>query len=563
MKNKDQFLKRLGALKQERASFLSHWKELSDYILPRRGRFLSGSGETNKGSKKNGKIIDSTATDAVEILVSGLMSGITSPARPWFRLGTTARDLLEAPGVREWMHHVESSMQAVFAKSNVYDALPQVYEELAVFGTGAMVVLDDDEDIIRCHTLTAGEFMIANDKRNKVNTLYREISMTVGQMIEEYGEDKVSDHVKSSHTAGSVDQWIEVVHVIEPNDGRNLKKADAKNKKYLSVHFEKGGNPEDFLRISGFNSFPAMAPRWHVMGSDVYGRSPAMKALGDIKALQIEQKRKGQGIEKMINPPVNAPAMLKDAIGASMIPGGVNYYDSTTGAPGITPVYQVDPRLGELKADIAETQARISRAFHADLFLMMTQSDRRSMTAEEVIERRSEKMLILGPMLERVHNDLLDPLIDRTFEIMFNRGLIPEPPEVLQGMDLKVEFISMLAQAQQAVGIGAIERGISFLATAAQFDPGVVDKFNFEQAVDEYGLMLGLSPQLLRSDEDVTRIRAEKAEAAAALATKNEQLQQSMIAAQGAKVLSQTDTGGKNALTDMINAGLNKAGAGQ
>ena len=147
--------RRMGALDRERQSWFQHWRELSDNILPRRGQFLSSPGQSDRGRKLNGKMLDSTGTLAARTLASGLMSGVTSPARPWFRLTVGDPALSQAPGVRLWLDRVQEAMLRVFARSNLYNALATVYEELGVFGTGALLILEDDEDIVRAFTALA------------------------------------------------------------------------------------------------------------------------------------------------------------------------------------------------------------------------------------------------------------------------------------------------------------------------------------------------------------------------------------------------------------------------
>lgn len=537
--------KRLAELKREREAFVGHWRELSEFLLPRRGRFLTS--DRNQGDKRNGRIIDNTATLAVRTLASGMMAGVTSPARAWFRLGTPDPELMERGPVRVWLHDVESRMREVFARSNLYNVLPTLYEELGVFGTAAMIVVEDFADVIRCYPMTAGEYMIANGPRLEVDTLYREVSLTAAQAVAEFGREALSRRTLDLYERGATETWIDFVHVIEPNDDRIEDLADAAGKPWRSVWYEKGADVGSCARISGFDGFPAMAPRWHLRGGDVYGSSPGMEALGDVKALQVEQKRKAQGIDKMVNPPMVAPSSLKSQP-ATVLPGKVTFVDVSQGQQGFQPAYLVNPRLAELGQDIAETQGRINRAFYADLFLMLAQSDRRQITAREIDERHEEKLLMLGPVLERLHGELLDPLIDRTFAIMMRGGLVPPPPRDLGGTDLKVEYISLLAQAQRAVGTAGISQLTGFVGGLAAGKPEVLDKLDLDQAVDEMGSMLGVPPRLIVPDDKVAEIRAGRARAqqGAAMAAALQS------AAAGAKTLAQAPAEGRNALTDVL-----------
>jgi hypothetical protein len=543
---RNRYLRRLSDLQNERSNYFGHWQELSEYILPRRGRFLTS--KRNDGSKKNNKIIDSTATMAVRTLAAGMMSGITSPARPWFRLSTPEPEMMEQGEVKQWLFDVEKRMRDIFNRSNLYNALQTIYEELAVFGTGAMLVQEDYNDVIRCYPFTVGEYTLALSDRLEVNTFYREFDITVGQMIEWFGKENCSDGVQAMFRNGHIDKWQTIVQVIEPNFLRDTSKKDRFNMPFRSVYFEKGGSGDKFLAEEGYQEFPVMAPRWHVTGVDIYGRSPGMDALGDVKALQIEQKRKAQGIDKMVNPPMQAPSSLRGQP-ASVLPGGVTYVDNVTGNNGgFRPVYEVNPRLGELQQDIMETQSRIRQTFYADLFQMLSMSNRAQITAREIDERHEEKLLMLGPVLERLHAELLNPLIDRVFNIMLRNKLVPEPPKALQGVEIKVDYISMMAQAQRAIGTASIERVASFVGNLAGAIPTVLDKFDADQAIDEYAEMLGVPPRVVLSDDKVKEIRAQRQQQMA----QQQAMQQLGEGAQAAKVLSEADTGSENMLSTLL-----------
>jgi len=548
-----EYFRRWTDIKDERSTFFGHWQELSEYILPRRGRFLTS--KRNDGSKKNAKIIDSTGTMAVRTLSAGMMSGITSPARPWFRLATPESALMEQSEVKQWLFGVEKKMRDIFSRSNLYNSLQTTYEELAVFGTGAMLINEDHDDVIRCYPFTVGEYGLALSSRLSVDTFYREFQLTVAQVVEQFGYENCSDPVQSLYKTGQLDKWVEIMHVIEPNSARQYNMKDNLNMPYHSCYLEKASKNERKLSSSGYEEFPVLAPRWHVTGVDIYGRSPAMDVLGDVKALQIEQKRKAQGIDKMVNPPLQAPSSLRGQT-ATVLPGGVTYVDTMQGTQGgFRPTYEVNPRLAELQQDIAETQRRISQGFYSDLFQMLTMSDRRQITAREIDERHEEKLLMLGPVLERLHTELLDPLIDRTFNIMVRNDLLPPPPEELGGVTLKVEYISVMAQAQKAIGTGAIERLAGFVGNMAAAKPEVLDKFDADQSVDEYAEMIGVPPRIVVPDDVVQQIREERAQMEQqqmAMEQANQVAQTANVGAQAAKVMSDTDTGGDNLLNNIV-----------
>jgi hypothetical protein len=540
---RQQLLQRWSALRLERSSWWSHWKEISDYLLPRSGRFFAT--DRNRGDKRHNSIYDSTATRALRVLAAGMMAGMTSPARPWFRLTTSIPELDESADVKRWLSDVTRLMQMVFAKSNTYRALHSMYEEMGAFGTAASIVLKDYDDVIRHYVLTIGEYAIAADYRGVVDTLYRECQMTVAQMVEEFGYRNCSKTVQSLFDRGALDQWVTVVHAIEPRAVRDPTKRDSKNMPWRSVYFELSSSDE-VLRESGFKQFPALCPRWLVMGGDIYGNSPGMEALGDIKQLQHEQYRKALGIDYKTNPPLQVPTSMKSRE-VDTLPGGVTYIDTASATVGIRPAYEVNLDLSHLLADIQDVRERIKACFYADLFLMLANGVDQRMTATEVAERHEEKLLMLGPVLERMHNEILDPLIDITFTRMVEAGIVPPPPQDLQGMELHVEFVSMLAQAQRAIATNSVDRFVSNLGAIAQIKPEVLDKFDADHWADIYSDMLGVDPELVVPGDKVALIRRQRAEAAQAQ-------QQAAVLAQGADVaqkLGRIDTSKPNALTDV------------
>jgi hypothetical protein len=546
---RDHCERRLGALKSERSSWEAHWRELAEYLLPRLGRWTHS--DVNRGNKRNASIVDDTATLALRTARSGLASGLTSPARPWFRLGTRDPMLSEWGPVKLWLGTVQELMREVFARSNTYNALGSIYEELLLFGTGAAVQYADHEDVVRTYPYTCGEYFAAVGPRLQVDALYREHTLTVKQTVDTYGRDAVSTQVANHYDRGDYDTRVTLGHAVEVNDDKRGEREDAAGKAWRSVHWEVGAPKGKVLRVAGFEETPFFTPRWDAAPGDAYGRSPAMDALGDTKQLQVQQTKKGQAIAKMVNPPLVAPSSLRGRE-INVLPGGVTYLDPEMGQQALAPAYVVQFRIAELVQDMAETRQRISRAFYEDLFLMLTMSDRRQITATEVAERHEEKLLMLGPVLERLQTELLAPLIDRTFALMLRAGLVPPAPEELQGEPLKVEYISVLAQAQRLVGLGSVDRLVGFVGGLAALDPGVVDKLDLDQAVDEYGEMLGVPPTVVRPDDVVAEIRAKRAQAEQAA-------QMLAMAQQGAgigKDLAAAKTGGsapqRNLLTDTL-----------
>jgi hypothetical protein len=541
---RDRLFTRWGQLKSERASWFAHWQELTSYILPRNGRYFRQ--DRDRGYRRHNNIYDSTGTRALRILGAGMMSGATSPARQWFRLATPDPELNSYEPVKLWLDDVTKRMQRVFQKSNTYNALHQMYEELGTFGTAATILLPDYQTVIHHYPLTCGEYCISTDAKGRVCTLYREFEMTVSQVVKEFGLEKCSVSVQNMYRTGNLDQWVPVIHCIEPRADRDMGKRDAKNMPWGSYYFEVGGEDGVFLRESGFQYFPALCPRWSVIGGDIYGNSPGMEALGDIKQLQHEQLRKAQAIDYQTKPPLQVPASMKNR-DVETLPGGVSYYDGQSN--GIKTAFEVNLNLQYLLNDIMDCRERVRGSFYADLFLMLANTPNTRMTATEVAERHEEKLLMLGPVLERLHNELLSPLVDITFTRMVAAGALPPAPQELQGMDLNVEFVSMLAQAQRAIGTNAVDRFVGNLGAIARMKPDILDKFDQDQWADVYADMLGVDPSLIIADKEVAVLRDARNQAMAA----KEQAAAMQQTSQSVKNMAQAPTGQQNALTDVMN----------
>ena len=553
----------------ERETFENQWRDVADHILPTRPRFLVS--DANKGDRKNQKIYDSTATIASRTLRSGLMSGLTSPARPWFSLTTPFQELNEAEAVKNWLSDVTKAMRTVFIKSNLYNVLPMIYGDIGTFGTSCMYMEEDFDSVVRFFSLPVGSFVIGTDHLGRVNKFGREFRMTVSQIVEKFGLDKetqkidwenISESVKNFYEQGFTEQWIDVTQIIKPNDEYKPNSPLSKHKKFRSTYYEsaRGGKLDVsayegmLLSDKGYDFFPVLAPRWEVSGEDVYGTNcPGFEAIGDVRQLQIGEKRILQAIEKSINPPMLGPTALKTKK-ASTIPGDITYFDVRDGNQGFRPVYEIQPKINEMELKQQQVRQRISRAYFEDLFLMMANSNRRQITAREIDERHEEKLLALGPVLEQLNQDLLDPLIDNTFAIMINQQMLPPAPKELQGVELKVEYISIMAQAQKLSGLASIDRFTGYIGQLATLSAEVLDKVDLDQLIDVYGDITSIDPRTIHDDEKVKKVREQRMQA---------QQQQAMMenmqaGASAAKDLGQAGDGGGQ-LADL----LQMAGAGQ
>lgn len=502
LRPKDYYEQRRGQLELERQSFIPHWRECAEYIRPRRGRFLIT--DRNKGDKRYQSIINSKATQAYQIAKSGMLAGSMSPARPWFALETPDPDLMDNNEVKIYLRDVEAVMRRIFNESNFYGAAAEFLGELILFGTAAMTHVDDFENVARFYTHTAGSYMIGTNDKYEVDVLYREYEMTVKQMVEQFGKERCSRFVQDAYDRGNYNTWAPVIHAIEPNELYRPGSPFAGGKAYKSVYYEPTGTDVDrekLLSISGFDEFPAHVARWDVTGEDIYGTDcPGMTALGDIKGLQIEERRKAQAIDKMVHPPLSGPPSLRNNP-VNQVPGGVTLYDEGTGQD-LRAIYQVNPQVGELRLDIEAVERRIDTAFFVDMFLAISHMEGiQPRNQLDITQRNEERLLQLGPVLEHIQSEFLGPLIERTFNQAQRAGILPPIPEVLEEVPLKVKYVSTLAMAQRAVAVQDIERVVNFAGQAAAIWPEATQKIDIHQVIDLYSSAIGADPTIIVPDE--------------------------------------------------------------
>jgi len=308
------------------------------------------------------------------------------------------------------------------------------------------------------------------------------------------------------------------------------------------LYYERSGDEGKFLRESGYKYFPGLCPRWDLAGGDIYGNSPGMEALGDIKQLQHEQIRKAQGIDYQTLPPKQLPTSMKGREHETL-PGGTAYYDQMTPGGGIRSQFNINLNLQHLLEDIIDVRGRIEDAFYKTVFMAFLNSDDPRRTATGFAEIHSEKLLQMGPVLERLHNELLTPLWSNTFTRQIETGMLPPPPPELQGQELQIEFTSILAMAQRAVQTNSIDRFVGNLGQIANFKPEVLDKFDSDKWADVYSDILGVNPELIISDKNVALVRQQRAE----LQQQQMKMQQEQHAADTAAKLGTVDTSKPNA----------------
>lgn len=534
------------AMDAEYDHWKAHFQEMRDWISPSRGRF--DTAERKSDSSINKRILDSTAIMALRTLQAGLMSGVTSPSRPWFRLSLRGPDSDESPATKAWLYESQRRMYEVMRGSNIYRMLHTSYGDLGVYGTTCSLLTPDFEDVIRGHHFQIGGYRLGEDGNGRVVAMQREMVLPVRTVVEQWGLENVSQAVRNSWDKGNYHDQVKVCHAIEKRPKGDPAALRGANKPWASMYWEaQGDNADSFLQIGGHSIKPLLAPRWDAVEGDAWSSSsPGMVALGDVRSLQVMQQEKAIAIQKAHNPPligagINAREPHRN------IPGGITYAAvQDLRAGGLRPVYEVKPDIQGLLLDINDTQRRVDTAFYRDLFQMaaMSLEGRSQITAREIAERHEEKLMALGPVLESLDHEMLQPLIECCYAYMQEARILPPAPDEIAGAAIKVEYVSLLAQAQKAVGVGAIERTVGFAGSLAQLDPEAASLLNVENIVREFSDQVGSPPNMLRSADEMQQRRA----AAQQAAQQAQAVQSAQPLAGAAKLLAETQALGVDAL---------------
>lgn len=544
----------IKALDTERAPWVALWRELSDNYLPQRYRWLMSAKEYYASRARRQYIINNTGTQAARVLSAGMMNGITSPSRPWFKLRIPGLDLDQNKPVAVWLEEVEKRMMQVMAESNFYNSMAVLYLDMAVFGTAVSIIYEDPESVIRCYNPPLGEYFLGTNQRGAVDLFARKFMMKIRQYIERWPDRRYwSDRVKmawENRANGALEQDVEVSHVIGPNNDPSL--GVASRFKYYELYWEtnrvEGDNQA--LEKRGFNELPGIFARWELSGSDAYGVGPGMDALGDNIELQHLHRNKAELLEK-----THKPALLVDIVlqnnPVAFMPNGKTFVPNLNNTSGARPIHDVQPRFDQLNIDQVSIERRIQNTFYNFLFNGITQLDT-VRSATEIESRETERLILLGGVLERFESEGLDPGLVRVFGACERAGLFPPAPPEIDGADLEIQYVSILSVAQRAAGTAPTERFLSLIGNLAAVYPGALDVPDFDRLLINYALDIGVRQSEVKTLERIIEERAARQE--------KEALAEGMVAtselSSAAKNLSAVDVGGgQNAVQALLQSG--------
>ena len=482
-------LKRFDRLKSNRQNWESHWQEVADYMQPRKADVTK---TRSKGDKRTELVFDSSPMQAVELLAASLHGMLTNPATTWFSLRFKGGEFEDNDEAKAWLEDSTEVMYNAINKSNFQQEIFELYHDLITFGTAAMFIEEDDEDTLKYSTRHINEMYISENDKGRIDTIFRKFKLTARAAIQKFGAN-VSDNIVTVNRKDPYEE-IEILHAIYPRSDFNPKKQDKANMPFESVYLEAGTGDE--LSVSGFKEFPFVVPRYLKASHEIYGRSPAMTALPDVKMLNEMSKTTIKSAQKQVDPPLLVP---DDGfiLPVRTVPGGLNFYRAGT-RDRIEPLnIGANTPLGLNMEE--QRRDSIRNAFYVNQLMMQNGPQ---MTATEVIQRNEEKMRLLGPVLGRLQSELLKPLIDRTFALLLRKNLFRPAPEFLSGQDIEIEYVSPLAKAQKSAELQSIMRGIEILGSLANVAP-VFDHVNMDKLVKHLMDVVGVPQKVLKTQNEV------------------------------------------------------------
>ena len=487
----------LSRLMDRRSNWETHWQEVADLIIPRKSDIID---HKVKGDKRHLEVFDATAIHSLELLASSLHGMLTSSANRWFSLRFKETLMNENDEAKEWLENVTDKMYIAFQRSNFQQEIFETYHDLCAFGTAGMFIEEDETSIVRFSARHIKEIYISENARGLVDCIYRRFKLTAKAAVEKFGIENVSREIQNIVKHSPFDE-VEFCHVVKPRDIYNPKKEDKMNMPFISVYMEMDSGK--IISIGGFREFPYVVPRFLKASNEIYGRSPGMNSLPDVKVLNKMVEVGLKAAQKQVDPPLLVPddAMM---LPIRTAPGSLNYYRA--GSRDRIEALNIGAN-NPLGLNMEEQRRKaISQTFHVDQLLV---TENRNMTATEVAQRAEEKMRILGPTLGRLQVELLNPTVVRVFNIMLRNNLFPPAPEILQDQEIDVEYVSPMALAQKGQELSSIIRGLEIFGQISQVAP-VTDYIDPKGLVKEIIKILGIPAKVIRSDAEVQQITEEK-----------------------------------------------------
>ena len=511
-------MKQFEQLKGIRYNWETHYRDVAAYVWPESDRFWESWNTSSHGVKKNVHVYDSTAVNANSQCASLFESILTPRSQRWHELKSPYTRLNQDKAVQEWCYQATSQLfklryepEAGFsAQSFVF------YQSLAAFGTACMFVDRDPETGgIRYKHEWVGDLYFDINHQGDPNTVYRRFDFSHAQAIEKWGDD-VPKQVKELAATNPHDRH-EYLHCVKPNP-------DSKGEKYISEYFSYTLTQKIKKSGTEYRTMPYVISRYKISPYEIWGRSPAMDALPDIRTLNEVRRTQLRAADKSLDPPLlvaNDAIMGSGQLAPDMRSGGLNYGGVSSEGKQLIQPLQSGVRLDWNQQIIDQLRASVRESFLVNIYQILIETPR--MTATEVLSRNQEKASLIAPVMARQQTEFLGRLIEREIDIasdiMMPNGqpAIPEPPEIMGG-EWEVSYESPLARMQKAESLTGIQQTLDAVIALGGIDPTVADALDAQKVLELYAERTNAPPEIIRDSAEVQAIRQQRAEQQEAVA---------------------------------------------
>ena len=492
-------------LKGARGTWEQHWQEVAERVWPSMAEM---TGQRTPGEKRSEKIFDSTAQRALPRFAAAMDSMLTPATQIWHGLHTGIPDLDDNVQVQRWCDALRDLLfrQRYAPTANFASQAFECYLSLGAFGTSALFIDEIPGVTLRYRSIPLSEIVIDLDHTGRVDTVYRCFQLTARQAMQVPGwADKLPRGIKAADGARANDLF-EFIHCVKPNDEYRSGKAGPDGMRYMSRYVAREG--QTLLVEGGYRTMPYAVGRYVTGPREIYGRSPAMEALADIKSLQEMEKTMLRMAHRMVDPPLILSE--EGALNAfSVRPNALNYgYLREDGTPLVQPLMTGgNLPIGMEMAD--QKRKAVNDSFLVTLFQILVESPR-VMTATEVMQRAQEKGALLGPTMGRQQSEFVGPIIERELDLLSTSGVLPEPPPmlldyVMAGGEILPKYTGPLARLMKSEEAAGILRTIEAILPVAQAsgDIKVLRRINADQALKVIAEANNVPAKALRTDEEL------------------------------------------------------------
>jgi len=466
----------------ERSIWESTWQDCYTFAFPQRETVFHTS------VSKTNQLYDGTAPDAVDQLAALMLSELTPPWLNWFKVsaGTDLSDD-EKEQIAPELEKISNTLQMHFDRSNFAMEIHQCYLDLITVGTACLMFEEAPIGANSAFHFTAvplSQIALSESASGRLDHVFRTIQLDYNEFIARFGSEVLPVDIANAASQGKT--TLEVIESVCPNTKGTYNYVAFLNP--LSQHLSNNVEPI-ILKETVYNTSPFIAFRWLKAPGEVYGRSPVMKALPDIKTANkvVELILKNAtiavtGIWLAEDDGVLNPANIQ------LVPGAI--IPKAVGSKGLTAL-ESPGKFDVSQLVLKDLRNRIKHALLGDKLGQV--SDDVKMTATEVIERSDEMIMILGATYGRLQSELLTPLIDRAANILRKRGEIPDV--FIDGRLLKIAYKSTRAQKQAQIDAS---NGLTWLNSVAQLGEAALSQIDIDAFVKWFGEKLNIPESIFK-----------------------------------------------------------------